>query len=131
MRTSQLPEDFELSDSIREWAERTVPQVKVDVEFEKFKDYWLANGKCMANWDATLRNWLRRCVEFKGAALYTRDELRMKQLKAEYMAMGFRAPKPHENSTMYAFEYEVWTRGVRDKPRDMSVVTQLVRAKTA
>ena len=131
MRGTPIDEDFALSDSIRLWAEENVPQVKVEKEFAKFKDYFLANGKPMVNWEATLRNWLRRCVEFKGACLYTQDELRMKKLRAEYMAKGFRAPHPHENSTMYAFEYEVWTRGVRPAVRDTSLVTRLVRAKTA
>ena len=48
------------------------------------------------------------------------------------MTLGFRAPKPHENSTMYSFEYEVWKRQRERVPvRDMSMVTNLIRAKTA
>lgn|SRR6185437_8307161 len=132
MRSTQLPDDYALTDSMRTWAEKNVPQVKVEKEFEKFCDYFWASGKTMVNWDAALRGWLRRCIEFKGACLYTKDELRLKDLAKEYMANGFRKPMPHENSTMYEFEYRHW-KNVKDRVpiRDMSVVRELVKAKTA
>lgn len=131
MRLAPIDAGFELSDAMRDWAEKTVPQVKLDIEFEKFKDYWLGNGKAMANWEATLRNWLRRCVDFKGTALYTADEMRLKRLSAEYVSAGFRPPRPSEPSTVYDFEYQHWKR-VRDgtPKRDMGIVTAITRAKT-
>jgi hypothetical protein len=37
--------------------------VDLEREFEKFCDYWRAEGKPKADWNATLRNWLRRAGE--------------------------------------------------------------------
>lgn len=51
---------------MRAWANAKVPQVDIDKEHEKFCDYWLAHGKRMANWEATWRNWMRRCPEMGG-----------------------------------------------------------------
>lgn len=133
MRGTPIPSDFELSKGMRDWAEKNTPAVNVEKEHEKFVDYWLANGKCMFDWTATWRNWMRRSPQM-GGCLYTADELRLKRLKAEYVAAGFRAPLPHENSVMYDFDYGVWKRHKEREQlpkRDMSVVTSLAKAKTA
>jgi uncharacterized protein YdaU (DUF1376 family) len=34
-----------------------------DGEYAKFRDYWTGNGQTKADWQATWRNWVRRCLE--------------------------------------------------------------------
>lgn len=69
MGKTRLPKDFEITDAMRLWAAEKTPLVDIDQETEKFVDYWLACGKTMADWEATWRNWMRRCTTFKGASL--------------------------------------------------------------
>lgn len=59
-----LPDDFEVSQTMRDWAKTKVPEVDVDAATEEFRDYYLANGRQMANWIAAWRNWLRRALHF-------------------------------------------------------------------
>lgn len=127
MRGTQLPQDFGIDAAMRDWAEREVPQVKIEKEHEKFCDYFWAKGECKFSWVAAWRNWMRRCTEFKGASLYTQDELQIKKLMAEYTAQGFRRAYQHENSNMYRFEFDRW-KAKRDgaKPRDMGGMKELM-----
>lgn len=62
MPKSLLPKDFGLSPQVREWARLKLPQVDLGTELEKFCDYWWGCGRQMLDWDATLKNWLRRSV---------------------------------------------------------------------
>lgn len=62
-----LPEDFGISESMRAWAEKKVPDVDIDRETENFCDYWRAHAKKMADWPATWRMWMRRAVYMHGA----------------------------------------------------------------
>lgn len=127
MRGTQLPEDFGIDGSMREWAEREVPRVNIDKEHDKFCDYFWANGKQMVSWTAAWRGWMRRCVDFKGACLYTADELQLRAMMAEYAAQGFRRAYTHENSVRYRFEFDRWKQAREGaKPRDMSGLDSLM-----
>lgn len=127
MRGTQLPEDFSIDAGMRGWAEREVPRVNIDKEHDKFCDYFWASGKTMVSWTAAWRGWMRRCVDFKGACLYTQDEVQLKSMMTEYTAQGFRRAFRHENSNMYRFEFERW-RAAKEgaKPRDMSGLESLM-----
>lgn len=61
-----LPADWSLPQEWGEWAE-TEGMAGDDIlrESSKFKDYWLGNGKTKVDWEATWRNWIRRCMEAK------------------------------------------------------------------
>lgn len=63
-RVHPIPEDWEPSSRVIEWAGEKHPLVDINVEAEKFLDYFLATGKCYANWDAAFRNWVRRAVDY-------------------------------------------------------------------
>ena len=55
----RICEDAILSDKQREIAlSKNVSEAEAKLQFEKFKDYSLANGKAYADWDAAWRNWL-------------------------------------------------------------------------
>ena len=57
----RLPDDFKPSDAHRELAKNE--GVDLDREFARFVDYWQGEGKPKADWDATLRNWIRRAAD--------------------------------------------------------------------
>lgn len=79
MGKTGLPADFPITETMRAWALSKTPLVDIDSEHEKFMDYWRAHGKKMADWEATWRNWMRRCLTMGGARkairLRTADEI--------------------------------------------------------
>ena len=58
-----LPLPFLMSAEMLAWAADSVPGVNLDRETERFIDYWTAEGKSKADWDATWRNWMRRAQD--------------------------------------------------------------------
>jgi hypothetical protein len=73
-RARRLPEDFipkpehyTLGHELR---------VIVDTEFQVFRDHFLGTGAAKIDWDATLRNWLRRSVKFGGSNGASRQVLK-------------------------------------------------------
>ena len=66
MTKSEVDKDFEISDKLRTWAVREVPQVDIDRETGTFVDHWLSTGEKKADWDATWRNWMRRSPTMGG-----------------------------------------------------------------
>ena len=64
MKRSRIPEDFEVSDRIVHLAlENGWPDP--DTELDAFKDYHLAKGSLMADWEAAFRTWLRNAARFR------------------------------------------------------------------
>ena len=57
----KAPDDFEITDAMREWALKSCPGVDLDRETESFKDYTFASAK--TDWPATWRNWIRKSVK--------------------------------------------------------------------
>lgn len=68
---THLPPDWEPSAEEREFAATERPDLNVDTEAAKFRDYWRAipgaKGR-RSDWPATWRNWIRRADAPKGAA---------------------------------------------------------------
>jgi hypothetical protein len=66
-RATRVPDDFIVSDSLREWAMEKHPDVDLDDETESFLDHFRSVGGSKASktdWDATWRNWIRRSKTF-------------------------------------------------------------------
>jgi hypothetical protein len=57
----RLPDDFKPNADHHELAASL--GVDLDAQVARFRDYWLGEGKTKADWNATLRNWLRRAAE--------------------------------------------------------------------
>ena len=65
----RIPDNFPAEPELK-WAEAEHPSVDAKTESAKFRDYWAgATGQkaTKADWPATWRNWIRRCVENKPA----------------------------------------------------------------
>lgn len=64
-RGSRLPDDFAVTDEMRQWARAKVPAVPAS-EHERFCDYWRgqpgAKGR-KVDWVATWRNWMRKAAD--------------------------------------------------------------------
>ncbi|KAF0675094.1 helix-turn-helix domain-containing protein [Profundibacterium mesophilum] len=59
-RKSSIPANAVISDEMREIAEaEKISQEEAAAQFDRFRDYAVANGKTYANWNAAWRNWLR------------------------------------------------------------------------
>lgn len=127
MSKTIISAEFGISEAMRSWAEKSVPQVNIDKEHESFVDYWLAHGTKMADWPATWRNWMRRAPKM-GGALFSPQEMEMRALMRDYTAQGFRRPFVNETAFLYRQAFEATK--IRDLPkRDMSSVLALVGAK--
>jgi hypothetical protein len=62
-RRALIPENFSVSDEIMEMvAERNWPDPRT--ELQKFKDFHLAHGTLMFDWEAAFRTWLNNAVGF-------------------------------------------------------------------
>ncbi len=69
---SRLPDDWALSAELRDWTRANAPWLNIDLEAEKFRDYWAAKpGKegRKASWEATWRNWARRAAPVAAAPM--------------------------------------------------------------
>ncbi len=63
-RATPAPDSLPITEAMREWAAKTVPQVDTGDETEKFLDYCRANGRCFIDWTSAWRNWMRRAPQF-------------------------------------------------------------------
>ena len=56
-----------------DWINETYGE-EVDIDYEKaqFIDYYTANGKVRADWDACFRNWIRRGIKFRNTRRETK-----------------------------------------------------------
>lgn len=84
MGKTLIPDDFQITDSMRQWARMKVPGLDIDSQHEMFVDYWRAHGKKMLDWQATWRNWMRRAPEFARPSVN------------RYSQVERRTPKPPE-----------------------------------
>lgn len=56
---TKVPENFEVTDRMREWAAEKAPGIDVDAATEQWADYWRSTGKLMSDWEATWRNGMK------------------------------------------------------------------------
>jgi len=59
-----VPETFVLSDDLKEWASRVVPNLDVEGETEKFLDHHRAVGSRFKDWQAAWRKWMRNAADW-------------------------------------------------------------------
>jgi hypothetical protein len=64
MKRSRIPEDFEVSDRIVHLALKN-GWPEPESELDAFKDYHLARGSLMVDWEAAFRTWLRNAARFR------------------------------------------------------------------
>lgn len=62
-RKTRLPEPFNLTAEMRNWANERAPAVDLRNETERFVNYWRGNGKTMTDWCATWRNWFLKAQD--------------------------------------------------------------------
>lgn len=65
-----LPSDWTVAEGEINWALFKFPSLNrsdLENETDRFRDYWAAEGKLKADWQATWRNWIRRSVQYAKA----------------------------------------------------------------
>ena len=80
-RRTLIPEDFEVSDPIMDLvAQRGWPDPRE--QLHKFKDYHIAHGTLMMDWEAAFRTWLNNAVGF-GAKPMPKSEAKAQKRQQE------------------------------------------------
>ena len=65
-RGARLPDGWQPDQALADWTRTNAPAAANAVEVERFRDYWTAQPGSKGrktDWDATWRNWARRCQE--------------------------------------------------------------------
>lgn len=66
---TRLPDDFAVTEAMREWAAEHTPHVAAERELARFCDYWRSkpgkDGRKL-DWPATWRNWMRTAEDRQG-----------------------------------------------------------------
>lgn len=57
IRNTTIPEDWSPSEKTLARTRERYPSMPVDIEIEKFRDYYLSKGTKRSNWDASWRTW--------------------------------------------------------------------------
>ena len=57
VRSTPIPEDWSPSEKTLARTRERYPSMPVDIEIEKFRDYYLSKGTKRSNWDASWRTW--------------------------------------------------------------------------
>lgn len=66
-RATRIPDDFTITDRMREWAKKEFPEIDIDAETPHFIDHWkgVSGSKGVKlDWVATWRNWIRNSRKF-------------------------------------------------------------------
>jgi hypothetical protein len=94
--TRRCPSEFDLNDTMRDWAVENAPAVDVDLATAKFKDHTFKTG--ITDWKAAWRNWLRNEQTFHGSrpasnpparqSFAERDEKRKADRMAQFMGLS-------------------------------------------
>jgi hypothetical protein len=58
---TRIPENFEVTDAMRDWAAKETPSVDVELQTANFRDYWASKAKdaTKLDWVAAWRTWMR------------------------------------------------------------------------
>jgi hypothetical protein len=57
VRSTPIPEDWRPSEKTLARTRERYPSMPIDIEIEKFRDYYLSKGTKRSNWDASWRTW--------------------------------------------------------------------------
>ncbi len=63
-RASQAPDDFTITDPMRQWATEKAAGVDLDRETERFLDHHRAKGSTFKDWTAAWRTWMSRATQY-------------------------------------------------------------------
>ena len=93
--SKKCPADFVVTEDMRTWAQLECPTVDVDKAVLKFRDHTFSSAR--TDWDATLRNWLRKDAEFseKSGALPAWRELQRTETQKAVPTIALGAANPN------------------------------------
>lgn len=62
-RKTRIPDPFNVTGEMRQWAADRVPAVNLTTETEKFVNYWRGSGGTKVDWVATWRTWMLKAQD--------------------------------------------------------------------
>lgn len=68
VRSTPIPEDWRPSEKTLARTRERFPSMPIDIEIEKFRDYYLSKGTKRSNWDASWRTWCTNGNSYAGGA---------------------------------------------------------------
>lgn len=68
VRSTPIPEDWRPSEKTLARTRERYPSMPIDIEIEKFRDYYLSKGTKRSNWDASWRTWCANGNTFANGA---------------------------------------------------------------
>jgi hypothetical protein len=66
-RATGPPEEFQITDRLKRWADENARGIDLTRETARFLDHHRAKGSVFKDWGAAWRNWMGRAVDFKPA----------------------------------------------------------------
>jgi biotin operon repressor len=63
-RKTRIPDDFAVTEKMRDWALTESPGINLLDETEHFKDHHIANGNKFIDWERAWKNWIRNSKKF-------------------------------------------------------------------
>jgi hypothetical protein len=75
-RATRIPDDFAITEEMRDWGRKRAPHVNGELETEKFVNYWKAKSGAAAtkiDWERTWQNWILNAAERTPSGPRTRD----------------------------------------------------------
>jgi hypothetical protein len=64
-RRSRMTDDWQPDPEKLAKLRQQFPEILTDVEVPKFRDYWISKGEIRADWDASLRSWVRNAERYR------------------------------------------------------------------
>lgn len=64
-RRSRMTDDWQADSEKLAKLREQFAEVEVDAEVPRFRDYWISKGEIRADWDASLRSWIRNADRYR------------------------------------------------------------------
>ena len=90
-KATSVPDNFPLTDDLKEWASKNVPNLDMEVQTEAFLDHHRSKGNNFIDWPAAWRKWIRNAAEWGHARVNGRKDYESRKQEALRKANEIRA----------------------------------------
>jgi hypothetical protein len=81
---TETPENFTITDSMREWFADKKSGLNIETETQAFLDHSKANGKIFKDWIAAWRTWMTNAKKYAEAAIARNGKPKRESLESKY-----------------------------------------------
>lgn len=94
IRNTTIPEDWHPSEKVLAITRERYPSMPIDIEIEKFRDYYLSKGTKRSDWDASWRTWCTNGNSYAGGAWAAAASMSMPSMENPAPAINPNTGKP-------------------------------------